>query len=198
MVSVRNPWDELRAKCPIELPGVPDVLHHWLRAALSVVLKHCWLSSLLSDVSRPPHPQGALSQITAAARRWPSTACIPRAMPSPTFAGFLSFFSPNGTNTTRGHCSPGSHRLLKTNLVLPSPGYLLPCLRAHGGHLGASASLWQLSVQRRIAGDVNEEDITLVLNLNPPLWKKHSQRLSFLHPQQSLAHRRAQPAQHHS
>lgn len=61
--------------------------------------------------------------------------------------------------------------------MLPSPGYLFPCLRAHGGNLGASASLRQLGVQRGIVTDVNEEEDMDVLTLNPPLHKMHSQRL---------------------
>lgn len=107
-----------------------------------VALKHCWLSSLLSDVSR--HPTQNLSQITAAARRWPSVGLSREQCPPQHLPGSPCSLLQTVGNAIWGHCSPGSLCLLQMNWVLPSPGYLFPCLRVRGGNLGASASPWQL------------------------------------------------------
>lgn len=86
-------------------------------------------------------PTQNLSQITAAARWWPSTGLSREQCPPQHLPDFPCSLLQTVGNAIRGHCSPGSLCLLEMNWVLPSPGYLFPCLRVCGGKLGASASL---------------------------------------------------------
>lgn len=73
-------------------------------------------------------PTQNLSQVTAAARRWPSMGFIPRAMPSPTFAGFSLLSSPNSRKCylrallTGISLSPGN----ELSFALPWPPLPLP------------------------------------------------------------------------
>lgn len=60
VVSVRHPWDELRAKCPSELPVVSDVLHHWLRAALCCSEALLAIFTFVRRLTSPP-PLSAFS-----------------------------------------------------------------------------------------------------------------------------------------
>lgn len=76
--------------------GVPDVLHHWLRAALCCSEALLAIFALVRRLTSLPPPGSSLPNRCCGAT-WPSAAPIPPAMPSPAPARLPLLSSPKGS-----------------------------------------------------------------------------------------------------